>query len=368
MCTDNPILLRHTLNSPTIVCMQRKAEKKVPTESDIVAANKLAFNDDIGVVTNHVTGMIERRAGFDAGSPEYDTLSYRIMCGQNYQQATIDRAKGVIAKSMPPYWYSYRDCISNENIPGGKDFNLRIVASEKPYFMKYVYPSLKTKFNEYIRSNKSKAIRLFLNAGIHNLDELMAYEPKSKEMQEFIDNYIKHMVVGQNPCVVNRMCWLAEKEFKSFSGLINKTPEFDYSILKCGIDYSSKIYNEVFHVYEIFRKKYSEKVSEAMSEKNNDINNEYRIRLFMLWFKKTCSEFCTNEKELCDILIDICYQNEGTKALAWELCGDIIIDNLLQRNGNVFNFPVANDENPEFKFSGRGMCMRRKIHDKPDSE
>jgi len=89
MCTDNPILLRRTLNSPTIMCMQRKAEKKIVEEADIIQANKLAFNDDIGVVTNHVTSMIEKQAGFKPGTKEYDALSYRIMCGQNYQQNTI---------------------------------------------------------------------------------------------------------------------------------------------------------------------------------------------------------------------------------------------------------------------------------------
>lgn len=90
MDTDNPIIVRNTLNSPTIVCVQRKAEKVIPTEDDIIKANKLAFNDDIGIVTNHVTSMIEVQAGFEPGTPEYETLSYRIMCGQLFQQNTID--------------------------------------------------------------------------------------------------------------------------------------------------------------------------------------------------------------------------------------------------------------------------------------
>lgn len=89
MDTDNPIIVKNTLNSPTIVCVQRKAEKKIACESDIIQANKLAFNDDIGVVTNHVTSMIEVQAGFAPSTPEYETLAYRIMCGQLYQQNTI---------------------------------------------------------------------------------------------------------------------------------------------------------------------------------------------------------------------------------------------------------------------------------------
>ena len=149
MDTDNPIIVKNTLNSPTIVCVQRKAEKKIANESDIVQANKLAFNDDIGTVTNHVTSMIEVQAGFPKDSEEYKTLAYRIMCGQLYQQNTIDRAKGVIAKSMPEYWYSVRDNMPEENDTEDdlkeKEFNLKITAANKPYFMTYVYPKLKNK-------------------------------------------------------------------------------------------------------------------------------------------------------------------------------------------------------------------------------
>ena len=45
MCTDNPILLKNTKNLRTIVCVQRKAEKVIPTEEDIIKANKLARNN-----------------------------------------------------------------------------------------------------------------------------------------------------------------------------------------------------------------------------------------------------------------------------------------------------------------------------------
>lgn len=90
MCTDNPILLRNTRNSPTIVCVQRRAEKCVPTEEDIIRANKLAFNDDIGKITNYVTSMFDVQSRFAPGSKEYEEMEYRIMCGQLFQQNTID--------------------------------------------------------------------------------------------------------------------------------------------------------------------------------------------------------------------------------------------------------------------------------------
>ena len=91
MCTDNSILLANTFSMPTIVCVQRKADKKFEIdEQDLVTANKLAFNDDIGSVTNYVTSMFEVQARFERGSPEHEMLSYRIMCGQLYQQNCID--------------------------------------------------------------------------------------------------------------------------------------------------------------------------------------------------------------------------------------------------------------------------------------
>ncbi len=88
--TDNKIILENTLNSPTIECVQRKAEKIIPSESDMVTANKLAFGDEIGTSTNRITGMIERQSVFDKDSEEYKMLDYRIKCGQHYQQCAID--------------------------------------------------------------------------------------------------------------------------------------------------------------------------------------------------------------------------------------------------------------------------------------
>ena len=86
MCTDNPVLLRNSTNGPTIICLQKRADKVIPTEDDIIKANKLAFNDDIGIVTNRVTSMFEVQANYDPDSVEYKELEYRIACGQHFQQ------------------------------------------------------------------------------------------------------------------------------------------------------------------------------------------------------------------------------------------------------------------------------------------
>ena len=88
--TDNPILLRNTLNSPTIVCVQRKAAKEIITEEALAKSNTQSFGSDIGAITNRVTSMYEVIAQFDKESIEYKTLDYRMKCGQLAQQNSID--------------------------------------------------------------------------------------------------------------------------------------------------------------------------------------------------------------------------------------------------------------------------------------
>ena len=86
MLTDNEVLLRKHKQLPALMCIQRKAEKKVPTEADFVASNIATFGNEIGQTTNWITSMYEVRSEYEPRSVEYETLSYRIRCGQLFQQ------------------------------------------------------------------------------------------------------------------------------------------------------------------------------------------------------------------------------------------------------------------------------------------
>lgn len=71
---------------PALMCAQRKAEKKISTEADFIESNISSFGNEIGSTTNRITAMYEVRDGFSRTSKEYEVLSYRIKCGQLYQQ------------------------------------------------------------------------------------------------------------------------------------------------------------------------------------------------------------------------------------------------------------------------------------------
>lgn len=89
MLTDNKVLVNKLQPLPALMCAQRRATKRVPTEDDFIRSNIESFGNDIGQTTNWITSMFEVRARFKKGSEEYDTLSYRIRCGQLYQQNAI---------------------------------------------------------------------------------------------------------------------------------------------------------------------------------------------------------------------------------------------------------------------------------------
>ena len=99
MLTDNRILVEKLRPLPALMCAQRNAAKRISTEDDFVRSNIESFGNDIGQTTNWVTSMFEVRANFPKHSREYEILSYRIRCGQLYQQNAI--------KHWSPYTVMY---------------------------------------------------------------------------------------------------------------------------------------------------------------------------------------------------------------------------------------------------------------------
>lgn len=86
MLTDNDVLVRKLVPSPALMCIQRKAKKRISGEEDFIKSNIESFGNEIGQTTNWITSMYEVQAGFKRSSREYQELSYRIMCGQMFQQ------------------------------------------------------------------------------------------------------------------------------------------------------------------------------------------------------------------------------------------------------------------------------------------
>lgn len=89
--------------------------------------------------------------------------------------------------------------------------------------------------------------------------------------------------------------------------------------------------------------------------------------MMLLQFKSMCEEICPDEKALCDIIIDLCYSSSKSKQFAWDICGDIIIKNLLEKNNHIINYPVLVKAEGDFAFGGEQFIMRKKKWKEGDS-
>lgn len=354
--TDFPLLVNSTKELPAIVCVQRKAPKCIPTEDDIMQSNINSFGNAVGGITNRITSMFEVQARFKKGSREYNILDYRIKCGQLYQQNAIDKTKGIESKDMPDEWYNW---ISNK-ISKAKSshekkqhwMNRSILSDKKPYFMKYIYPSDRYVFNEYIKKNNEKCIMRFRIT----LNELLNKECKTEEEGKFIFYYLNKMPLGMAPCTINRICWKIEKLFDD--RITKSNSNFDYSILKSNAEYSSQLFAKIKKIYDRYRRELANYKQYAKNERIKSDERQMQNYLFKTDFKKQCLKECPNEEILCDILLDLCYSKSNySKQFAWDICGDMIIQNLLKHHNYIISYPTL-DDNGDIEFGGQKFSMK----------
>lgn len=339
MLSDNPVLLKSHRELPVLVCAQRSAQKVVATRNDFVQSNIDGFGSEIGQTTNWITSMYDVQSFFPKGSLEYNTLSYRIQCGQTYQQNAIDKTKGIVCKPIPRYWHDWKD--ANKVVEGADEdkraFNKRIVADKKPYFMRYIYPSLAKAYNAYVNGTNKNALREFHMT----LKELFAIpdEQKTDRQKEFVRYYYLRMPVSNGTSVMNKICKRFEEEFDGF--LSRKGDKgFSYDCFKCGAQYLTKQKREIKELYTEY---ISKQKSLAVFAKYDSVDKEELNGWYQRLneeFKKECLQVCQNGHALCDILIDVCGSTNSAKKFIWTMCGEELIDSLLQQHSNIIYFPT----------------------------
>ena len=356
MLTDNPVLVRNYRELPTIMCVQRKAKKIVPTEEDIVNSNIASFGNEIGQVTNRTTSMYDVRSHFSPDSDEYKVLSYRIMCGQLIQQNVIDKSKGIIAKPMPKTWYD-RHSIGQISDERTRSFYRNIVADKKPYFMRYIYPDLMKQYNTYIQNTNKNSLRSF---GI-TIEELRTkpYGELTDRQKEFLFYYDMKMPVGIGNCVMNKICRRFEDEFDGFVGKCSADSSFDYSIMKGCSKYEQYMYYEIKKIYDEFNIKIRQYKILSSYERTDAESFSSEFTNLKTQFAMDCYEVCPNDNKLCNILLDLCYVKNKTKKFVWTMCVDQIIDNLLLKNGNIIEYPTLCKDG-DISYCGQKYTIEKK--------
>jgi len=356
MLTDNRVLVNKLRVLPALMCAQRKATKRVPTEDDFVRSNIESFGNDIGQTTNWITSMFEVRSHFPVDSKEYGILSYRIRCGQLYQQNVIDKAKGIIAKPMPRSWHDKFAALEIENI-GMRDLYRSIIADKKPYFMRYIYPALMKQYNTYIKNTDRNALREFQMT----VNELLSLpdEELSDRQREFIRFFHLRMPVGTGDCVMNRICRKFEAEFDGYIGKHNAVVKFDYRFMRNDAEYTMKQFNAIRRLRDDYNKRLNSYAVFADYERIDEYDSFATLSSMNEEFKKECDIICPDKRALCNIVLDICYTRNSTKRFAWSMCGTEIISNLLEKNDSMIYYPII-DEAGDLEYCGNRFSVAAK--------
>lgn len=352
--SDNKILINKFVNTPAIMCVQHSAVKKEITEDELRCSNKLSFGNGIGAITNRITSMYDLLCLYAPESKEYAVLSYRIMSGQLYQQSEIDKTKGVVTKCMPKYWYSPIKPKGDAELSEEDIFNNTICADKKPYFMRYIYPDLDKKYKSFVKTAERQCKMLFRMG----TKELFALPEHTEEQKEWIEWYKKLYPVNDNGSTMNRLCHMVEYEFKGFKSSVKAESPFDYTIMKSNTRYDPKIASEIVKLYV----EYTKRKARLDIEKNEmrTSGDEYTDRFKEIGreFKEKAFEICPNSKILCEIILDLCYTSERTKAFAWDICGEQIIENLLVKNNFELSY-ITRDDTGDIEFNGYRFSERK---------
>lgn len=356
MLTDNPVLVNKLNPLPALMCAQRRAIKTVPQESDFIKSNIESFGNDIGQTTNWITSMFDMRANFSPESEEYKMLTYRIQCGQLYQQNVIDKAKGIIAKPMPRDWHDRHTVNKLEN-ESKKELYRKIVADKKPYFMRYIYPPLMKQYNTYLKNTNKNSLREF-QMTVDELKQIPIGDATERQL-EFIRYYDYRIPVGTHDCVMNKICKRFEEEFDGYIGKYSVNHQYDYTILRSNAEYTPRQFSSIKELYEDYTKRLVSYSVFADYERVDNFESYSTLSIMNDEFQKECSKICPNREALCNIVLDICYNKNSTKRFAWNMCGTDIIHNLLLKNHHRISFPTINS-NGDFEYCGNKYIVETK--------
>lgn len=256
---------------------------------------------------------------------------------------------------MPKNWYD-KGAILKDGVT--EQAKINCIVDRKPYFMTYIYSPLKKQYNTYVSNTKKKAMREFRK----ELADLLNSDPASltKDEQEFVRYYYLRMPVGGSDCTMNRICRYVEKEFDGYVTK-NKPPvKFDYTVMKRGCKYSQRQHKSLERLYHEYNKRLQGFMQYIKTERVDDEAKIAWRYILDSEFKASCCALSSNRFQLCDILLDICYRKEGSKAFVWAMCADEIVENLLDKNGGKIYYPVE-DEEGDIEFSGRRFKVEEKM-------
>ena len=355
--TDNRVMIKNIKQCKPIMCVQSASQKIVPKEKDFILANKRSFGNLVGTITNYATSMYSVIVNFKEGTPEWNELHYRILCMQDFQQNSIDMAKGIEYRPVPKEWYDWKINViqptDDEETIQRKLFNQSILANKKPYFMVYNYAKLKSEHMEYKRANDTVSQVMFKMS----TDQLRDKEDKTQKELETYNIFAQQAPTNISPSLVNKIAWKIEKHFAQKS--LFTMEQFDTSKLKNpNVKYSKQMYNKVEALREEYNKQVSSLLANIKANKAfSKITYDEMKPILKDEFVAKVYEVCGSEEIACNVLVDICYKDNKSKQFLWDCCAEQLIKNIIANGYDTLHYPTKS-EIGDIEYKGQKFEMR----------
>lgn len=349
--TDNQTMIENVIPGNPITYQKKPTEKKYINKNDLYKADLMSFDSKIGYITNCSTTLYSMLPMFDKGSKEYNEIINRLKICRKEQGNQIDKAKGLVVKNFPQHWTNWTNpekensCFSKEEA----NFYNKLIIDKRPMFMKYLYPTYKSKYKEHCNKYDYLCYRKF---GMY-MNELIKLSNKTPEQKLLVDNFYKFNPLLDTDCTMNNICKYMEKAINEIKINVKKqNPDYIFDILfNKNIEITEEQLKEMEKVYKTYRK--------SKSKSNNiELYNEEgmdNITCNDVDFKTLNFDYISDDiQRLANLAVYINYYlyPKSSKNFCWDLFAEGILLNIYDNSNKTFTIPILN-KNGDINYMGK---------------
>lgn len=337
--TDNPIIIKGRQGGNPISYDKKPSEKIIIKDMwDADVASQMSSK--IGYITNLSSTYHCMLSNYDENSEEYKEIQRRLKIFRMLQGLQIDSAKGNNRVSVPQEWTKYQkktDDMTQEE-KDKIDFNNKLVANQRPRFMRHLYSHYNKQFVDELR-------RMDIMSREKNREPFVL--GKDPELDRYYKRYSGFI---SNNSVMNRIEEYMLKSMGDAKKLaLAESRKFDYNIFfrdnyttpkERDLSYAEELNNR----YWAFRK--------SIYGKNHELGDNLTesIHEFSKQLRKTILFELRDEEEVFESLVVYLYVHKRTKRtdILWDCFSDIILERLKERT-SYFIIPKI-DKNGDIEY------------------
>lgn len=269
---------------------------------------------------------------------------------------------------MQKSWYVLSECKQSDEYTDEYNdkmkFYEKICAHKKPYFFGYNYSSLMKEYRETTNRATTNARQKFRM----ELEEMLrAYENNeylTEEQRIFVERFLHSLNLDGSKSTCNMICWEIESIFDGKPGFACTKADL-YSLVRSTEKYSPPLLDKIVKLCKKSEQKRAIKcaIGFILNKETFEYDEEYSNVDYDM--ADILSEVCSNEEQLCDLLLDYCYKYNGNKEILWNVCGETIVNRLAQ--SKLLYYP-APDLNGDFEVQGKKYVMKEYVFGGDDNE